>query len=244
MKIYHYTSIETLALILSSKKLRFTRLDLLDDRKEVNGAPPKKHIGAYVSCWTENKEESIAQWSLYTNMKGIRIEMDKEFYHIYEHGENRYKVHSPIHPNHLGINGNIIVPPLLENPKGFYTKVEYWEDFKEKKRAGFRTWDNVKTRVVTLDYTPETYDALVKYKDPIWKFQEETRFFIVMLPCGKRLPKFYDMEIKQVVLDNIRVRLNPDCSKSDNIIVSSLLKEFTRNGSVKLSNLHEVYRKK
>lgn len=30
-KIYHYTSTETLALILKSKKIRFNRLDQVDD---------------------------------------------------------------------------------------------------------------------------------------------------------------------------------------------------------------------
>lgn len=32
--IYHYTSIENLALILNSQKIRFTRLDKVDDIEE------------------------------------------------------------------------------------------------------------------------------------------------------------------------------------------------------------------
>ena len=34
MRIYHYTSIETLALILDSQKIRFNRLDRVDDLEE------------------------------------------------------------------------------------------------------------------------------------------------------------------------------------------------------------------
>ncbi len=34
MKIYHYTTIETLALILESKCIKFSRLDMLDDKTE------------------------------------------------------------------------------------------------------------------------------------------------------------------------------------------------------------------
>ena len=34
MKIYHYTSIETLALILKNKTIRFNRLDHVDDVDE------------------------------------------------------------------------------------------------------------------------------------------------------------------------------------------------------------------
>ncbi len=34
MKVYHYTSIETLALILKNKSIRFNRLDCVDDLEE------------------------------------------------------------------------------------------------------------------------------------------------------------------------------------------------------------------
>lgn len=35
-KIYHYTSIENLALILKNKSIRFNRLDHVDDKEEAN----------------------------------------------------------------------------------------------------------------------------------------------------------------------------------------------------------------
>ena len=34
MKIYHYITIETLALILESKSIKFSRLDMLDNKTE------------------------------------------------------------------------------------------------------------------------------------------------------------------------------------------------------------------
>ena len=53
--IYHYTSLESLACILESRCLRFTRLDFVDDPKEYSftkdGFNPAKYV--YVSCWTE-----------------------------------------------------------------------------------------------------------------------------------------------------------------------------------------------
>ena len=61
MLIHHYTNIESLALILKSKKIRFNRLDRMDDleegRVEAQGIPVAKYT--YVSCWTEDEEESI-----------------------------------------------------------------------------------------------------------------------------------------------------------------------------------------
>lgn len=34
MKLFHYTTIDTLALILDSKSIKFSRLDQLDDKQE------------------------------------------------------------------------------------------------------------------------------------------------------------------------------------------------------------------
>lgn len=60
--IHHYTTIDNLALILESKKIRFTRLDLLDDIKEVAGLDnPIEKIdkSIFISSWTEDNEENI-----------------------------------------------------------------------------------------------------------------------------------------------------------------------------------------
>lgn len=55
MKLYHYTSIETLALILKHKTIRFSRLDRVDDPDEYSfkedGITPAHYC--YVSCWTK-----------------------------------------------------------------------------------------------------------------------------------------------------------------------------------------------
>lgn len=64
MKLYHYTSIETLALILKHKTIRFSRLDRVDDPDEYSfkedGITPAHYC--YVSCWTKNDNENLPQW--------------------------------------------------------------------------------------------------------------------------------------------------------------------------------------
>ena len=58
--IHHYTNIDVLALILKNRTLRFNRLDQVDDPEESNFVSNGVNIGlyAFVSCWTEAKEES------------------------------------------------------------------------------------------------------------------------------------------------------------------------------------------
>ena len=68
MKIYHYTSIETLALILQNKTLRFNNAKFVDDPNEVI----TKDYGSvqdyvFISCWSNESTESIHLWKIYGN---------------------------------------------------------------------------------------------------------------------------------------------------------------------------------
>ncbi|RLK62390.1 hypothetical protein D3H64_10090 [Atopobacter sp. AH10] len=75
MMIYHYTSMESLYLILKNRTLRFTNLLNMDDLEEgITQDYEYAKQYQYVSCWTEENQESIPQWSIYSvDMKGIRI---------------------------------------------------------------------------------------------------------------------------------------------------------------------------
>ena len=89
MKLYHYTSIETLALILKNKTIRFSRLDRVDDPDEYSfkedGITPAHYC--FVSCWTKNSKENLPQWYMYGNSThGVRIEIDSDMFVI---GDNR-----------------------------------------------------------------------------------------------------------------------------------------------------------
>ena len=79
MKIYHYTNIETLALILKNKTIRFNRLDQVDDLEEGKvkslGVQFCKYV--FASCWTDVAEESIPLWKMYGgDSGGIRISLE------------------------------------------------------------------------------------------------------------------------------------------------------------------------
>ena len=84
MKIYHYTSIETLALILKNRTIRFSKLTKVDDPEEYSffdTVNPAHYV--FVSCWTRNEAESIPQWVMYGNKKhGVRIALDEDIFEI------------------------------------------------------------------------------------------------------------------------------------------------------------------
>lgn len=75
--LYHYTSLETLALILRYRTIRFSRLDMVDDPQEQRSAD-SQNLGKMklVSCWTSSDEESIPMWREYAGAEcGVRIQM-------------------------------------------------------------------------------------------------------------------------------------------------------------------------
>lgn len=80
--LYHYTSLATFALILTTKSIKFNRLDLVDDPDEslfgYGDSDMKLNSSSFVSCWTEDKVENIALWKMYTDLKGVRIGLDKD----------------------------------------------------------------------------------------------------------------------------------------------------------------------
>ena len=84
MKIYHYTSIETLALILQNKTLRFNNAKFVDDPNEAI----TKDYGSvqdyvFISCWSNESTESIPLWKIYgNNCHGVRLESDTKYIHF------------------------------------------------------------------------------------------------------------------------------------------------------------------
>ena len=74
--LYHYTSVETLKLILQNEKIRFKRIDLLNDPLEGN-LQNFKNFRKFVfsSSWTAEKRDAIPMWKMYSDLKGVRIRM-------------------------------------------------------------------------------------------------------------------------------------------------------------------------
>ena len=84
--LYHYTSVETLALILQNRTIRFNSLDRMDDLQEKE-TKDIKNIGQfiYVSAWTSEEKESIPMWNMYSSLDaGVRIRLRTNPFFTYE----------------------------------------------------------------------------------------------------------------------------------------------------------------
>lgn len=90
--LYHYTSINTLAYILKNREFKFTSLPMLDDQEEAEIADANMLSKyCFVSSWTENSQESIPMWEMYSKgMSGIRIKLPTNIFVRYPISINEF----------------------------------------------------------------------------------------------------------------------------------------------------------
>ncbi|WP_419749281.1 DUF2971 domain-containing protein [Terrisporobacter petrolearius] len=253
--LYHYTSIETLALILKYKKIRFSRLDHVDDLEEAETCD-LGNLGRYcfVSCWTADEQENIPFWGMYTrDMKGVRIKMSSDMFKTYE-----------INPiNKIAMFG------LVK-----FSKFKDEEIFKEDTMISY-PWDNILKQVIYTDDEEKIYpkifsinpDKKLPYEFKFgklgeckrlnWKFQNEWRFrfnilpiniedannsdfskFLVHIKNNKNLDMdYYFLEIDESKLKEMEITMGPNTTDSEKIIVESLVKEFNPTAKIYDSSL-------
>lgn len=263
MKIYHYTSIENLALILKHKTIRFNRLDHMEDPCEktfllnqIDWSPY-----TYVSCWTENPEESIPWWYMYTKeAKGVRIGIDLDFIDWEKQSiafsvPARQRHHKSMTKDSSGafsvtFNPTRIYRPLSDD--SCYHRIDYVSE------REFNEYEQILGRVSSFIEIDE--DLMRKYagrmrKDK-WAFQEESRFIIYAVPytstdpvithndfinlirlnVPNRVP-YIDVPIKAHKLRDIEVTLGPNIDEGQGILVKAVLNKYVPGAQLHLSSL-------
>ncbi|OJV78763.1 MAG: hypothetical protein BGO34_02190 [Bacteroidia bacterium 44-10] len=177
MKVHHYTTIETLALILKNKTIRFNRLDKVDDLEEseygISSADMKMGKYIFVSCWTKDNAENVALWGLYTRNKGVRITLDEDMFVTYPINET----HKSYFRSFIEFGKDYVI--VTANNNAEILDIEYVDNLAQKVQeiGDFSvTPDNEK-------YTLKFANTFGNFKSKHWKFQKECRFKIIALPC-------------------------------------------------------------
>lgn len=188
--IYHYTSIESLALVLKTRKLRFTRLDGVDDVREAQahaGVNFGKFFFFFVSCWTQQSEESIPRWSMYSrDMQGVRLQLPAFPF-----------TNDPLRPKPgwggIEWQGDLLSPlpfevlwgpsyfiaPMFLKREHFAGPVEYVPSVSEVYAHSIHREVHPDGRVnIKIDGLP----LLPRRKSVEWSFQKEYRFSLFVLP--------------------------------------------------------------
>lgn len=253
--LYHYTNLETLALILKNRTIRFNSLDKMDDLQEKETADIR-NIGQffYISSWTEDATESIPMWNMYASLNsGIRIKLRKNPFKVYENTavDLSHVIHASVTDNSDGKPLLSIIPLAEMFAKGFIApqamardllrKVEYTDD-KDKLYPKMLT-ENGNQFVIAMG-------ELGRYKNLHWSFQSEWRYILNILPIDLNQPvessmkdfqlvankmrwgvakqpfPFYDMVIADDAFADMEITLSPRISAGNRIIVQSLVEKY------------------
>lgn len=272
MRIYHYTNLESLALILKNKTIRFNRLDKVDDLEEGNveslGVKFCKYV--FVSCWTETEEESIPLWKMYGGDNGgVRISLEQEMFKEYlisnlKIGNLRSEgaMISKI-PAQDMVNPNFFFIPIQDYGNDlFYRHIKYVDNISAFTKDAIQI-TNIKgcRGDMHMQMKPFGY-----YKNKRWEFQDEVRFVLYSLPMNpmleggnpeissivmqsllgnKSLPfHYYDMSLKDDAFNNLEITLSPSATEAQKLIVQALIDKYAPNAKLEESALGKVVRLK
>lgn len=215
-KIHHYADINTLALILKHRTIRFNRLDNVDDITEGDAfSQLKLEKFFFVSCWTYDRNESLPQWNMYTtDMAGVRITLPKKMFDYkpliipkaYKNVIQQGSLISPI-PFEKIFGDNYFVPPIFLNEDHFGREVKYDPDFVQRKNQAIK-FDISPNGEINGQISDPT--GIAALKSPDWEFQREYRFVLFIVPS---LPASEDENFLEQFYKNI-----------PNIVATSLYK--------------------
>lgn len=190
--LYHYTSIDTLALILQNRTIRFNNLCQMDDLTEEKSVDVQ-NFGRFVfiSCWTDSPVESIPMWAIYSRRNpsdnGVRLKI--RTFPFKEYGINGYALKKvdgsdePIlveatrytfYPLELVMNSYC---PIPKQQTDLLLRVEYTDETQLLNPNIFEELDADGEQSVRINL-----GALGQYKPKSWDFQKEWRYRFAILP--------------------------------------------------------------
>ena len=241
--LYHYTSIDTLACILNSKKLKLTSLCYVDDEKEINNIVAKY---CYVSCWTAEERESIPMWEMYSNgMKGVRIKLPVNPFIEYPLDKKRFGTSKGFIPAERILGENTTVMGIGTD---CLKAIEYLNEVDL-----LRNENELNTSIAAGEFNVK--NDLGIYKDSAWEFQKEWRYKYFILPgnysivndplfpsnmISGKYPAIEDgffIELDENKMQSMEILLGPYTTYGDKLLVELLRKEYVPSAIVKNSAL-------
>lgn len=242
--LFHYTSINTLALILKSQSIRFGRLDKVNDPLEGESEDFKSFAPyIFISCWTKNPVENLALWNMYTpQMRGVRIELTLPIFPSYQIGNNKNLLVSE--EECIDNERNIFILPHQNTPE----EIIYIDD-------------STKLKPKIINEMGLKLTNLSKHKHTIWSVEEEYRYRLNILPTdpnvesnnfpdkvnhliGKKPPSIdgYFRKITDESFKKMRIRMSPKLWDGDKEIIEALINKYNSTAQLEESSLKGMIR--
>ncbi|MDO4163651.1 MAG: hypothetical protein Q4D56_04585 [Bacteroides sp.] len=162
------------------------------------------------------------------------------------------------------VNPNCFIFPFVADYTNdiFYRRIKYVNDISLYTKDAIQQ-KNVKDNYGTMEMSMKSFGY---YKNKRWEFQKESRFVLYILPHNPLLEganpnvgsimmqclqqnkplsfHYYDVYLKDEVLDNIEITLSPSITDAQRIIVQALVDKYVPKAKLFDSSLGNIVRLK
>ncbi len=265
--LYHYTSVDILALILKNRTIRLNPLSKLDDKQEQKSSDTK-NIGSFifVSSWTSEVDESIPMWKMYTKPDaGVRIRLKSNPFlrqkTAFKDIASALSLKVPDGCDSVAsIDTFLDISKLVNN--GYFSAQAWGGDILKKV---IYTDDLSLLEPKLINSTKEEFQIIISkmgiYKNTHWQFQNEWRYLMSFFPLnlsinftssqesfktlvsnlvqGIEIPPFehFDLELDPDVLKDMEITFSPEISVANKTIVETLIQKYNPSATLKESIL-------
>lgn len=248
--LFHYTSVDSLAMILKNKTLRLNSLCNMDDLQE-QSTNDIQNYGKFVlvSSWTEDSDEQIPMWKMYTPAKkGVRIQMECNPFIEYVPSSTEFE-------KTLNISVNQTVDRMI----GFTAIVPPSEIYNENYFIVNPTPGKQLVKVVYTDDSALLYPNVFNesngninidlgkvgvYKNRYWAFQNEWRYRLMIYPFSTakliedeqkrkrdeqfRIIKAMQAGIASLPFDHYYLKIKESCFKTMKVMLAPDISESAK----------------
>ena len=265
-KLFHYTSLESLALILRNQTLRLMPLTGMDDPQE-NLTRDIANLGKFffASCWTDDRDESIPMWKMYASLEsGVRIALPANPFQRHPATKESLAAATGFPLNHIEVeSGSSTLIPIEDLARGLMTP--YTIEGKGLLQKVIYTSDKSRLEPtissIIGDQAFLSFNDFGRVKNKKWEFQHEWRYLMPIFPFellgnpetaqsrfslmvsrlinGTLAPacSYYDLRLDSECLQKIEITPSPRMSAGNLVLLNTLLAHHGLSSRIRESEL-------
>lgn len=171
--ICHYTSYESLVMILSNRSLRLSRYDLMNDIAEKQLSKCEDGDCRYIISFTGTTTENVAMWALYGKHSSLKLRLEFSRSALIQSINNNFYF-DPRKTQQIPVWSTYTVPSDCTKKAFTLSDVVYYDRQKNRFRLSGKPLANI-------DVTPDRISELagtIKYD--AWEYEREARAAVVL----------------------------------------------------------------